>query len=110
MLSRQSERTLKVALVGKYVVLPDAYLSVIEAIRHAAMKLGVAAHVSLMSSDELEKCDDEQLSEKLSNMDALVVPGGFGARALKAWLRCCGTLGEQDAYFGSVLGNAGHVN
>jgi len=39
MLSRQSERTLKVALVGKYVVLPDAYLSVIEAIRHAAMKL-----------------------------------------------------------------------
>lgn len=87
MLSRQFERTLKVALVGKYVVLPDAYLSVIEAIRHAAMKLGVAAHVSLMSSDELEKCDDEQLSEKLSNMDALVVPGGFGARGIEGMVK-----------------------
>jgi len=87
MVSGRPERTLNVALVGKYVVLPDAYLSVIEAIKHAAMKLRVGAHVVLLSSDELEKCDDEQLSEKLNGMDALVVPGGFGSRGIEGMVK-----------------------
>ncbi len=79
-----------VAIVGKYVGLPDAYLSVVEALRHGGLAHGVEVELRWISSDELSPADgagdgsDEQLLEHwLGGADAVLVPGGFGIRGVE---------------------------
>ncbi|HBX23421.1 MAG TPA: CTP synthase [Desulfotomaculum sp.] len=73
-------RSITIGLVGKYVALPDAYISVVEALRHAGLYHGVAVDVRWINSEELE----EQPAEKLlSDVDGVVVPGGFGDRGIE---------------------------
>jgi CTP synthase len=70
----------RVALVGKYVDLPDAYLSVVEALRHGALAAGVALDLRWIASDDMEG----MLAEThLQGVDAIVVPGGFGVRGIE---------------------------
>ena len=68
----------RVALVGKYVAMPDAYLSVTEALRHAAAHCGVDLHLEWVSSEEVTP----EL-ERLEGVDGVVVPGGFGHRGIE---------------------------
>ncbi len=70
----------KVGIVGKYTDLPDAYLSVIEAVRHAGVHAGVNAEPVLISGEDL---DEENVDSVLGDMDAVLVPGGFGLRAFE---------------------------
>jgi CTP synthase len=70
----------KVALVGKYVELHDAYISVREALKHAALKLGVELNLSWVHSVELEK---GRCWDNLNAVDGIVVPGGFGSRGIE---------------------------
>ena len=65
---------LNIALVGKYVQLPDAYLSVNEALRHAGYYVN-----SVINSEELNK---ENVAERLKDADGIIVPGGFGDRGI----------------------------
>ena len=75
------EHELTVALVGKYIDLPDAYLSVTEAIRAGGFANNARARVKWVPSDV---CQTEEGAEKeLGNVDAIVVPGGFGIRGIE---------------------------
>ena len=68
-----------IALVGKYVRLSDAYLSVVEALRHAAISTGSELNVHWINSEDLES---ENVENYLKDMDGIVVPGGFGVRGV----------------------------
>ncbi len=72
-------RTIEVALVGKYVQLSDAYLSVVEALRHAAIVTGSSLKLHWVNSEDIETQGPEAL---LKDMHCIVVPGGFGVRGV----------------------------
>ncbi|WP_296106178.1 CTP synthase [uncultured Corynebacterium sp.] len=77
----EPEHELTVALVGKYIDLPDAYLSVTEAIRAGGFANNARARVKWVPSD---LCQTEEGAEReLGNVDAIVVPGGFGIRGIE---------------------------
>jgi CTP synthase len=68
-----------VAIVGKYVALPDAYLSVIEALKHAGLHHGVEVDIRWVSSEKLDQGD----TSVLKGVAGIVVPGGFGHRGIE---------------------------
>ncbi|MFW9175652.1 CTP synthase [Corynebacterium amycolatum] len=70
-----------VALVGKYIDLPDAYLSVAEAVRAAGFAHRVKASIRWIASDDCET--PEGLKENMAGVDAIVIPGGFGGRGIE---------------------------
>ena len=74
-------RTVKVALVGKYVDLPDAYLSVTEALRAGGFENNVKVEIKWVVSDECETAAGAK--EQLGDVDAICVPGGFGVRGIE---------------------------
>ena len=74
-------RTVKVALVGKYVDLPDAYLSVTEALRAGGFDNNVKVEIKWVVSDECET--DDGAKKQLGDVDAICVPGGFGVRGIE---------------------------
>ncbi len=74
------EGQVDIAIVGKYTSLPDAYLSVIEALGHAGVANGVHANVHLIDGEQLS---DENAARELEGMDGILVPGGFGQRAFE---------------------------
>lgn len=76
----QSERTITVALVGKYVELPDAYLSVVESLSHGGIFHGVKVHIDWVPAEDVTP---QNVANYLSEVDGVVVPGGFGARGLE---------------------------
>jgi len=68
-----------IALVGKYVELPDAYLSVVEAMKHAGFNFDADIKVHWINS---EKLTEEEIHQELSHVDGIIVPGGFGDRGI----------------------------
>jgi CTP synthase len=80
----QSTHEVEIAIVGKYVRLSDAYLSVVEALRHGAISSGSALKLRWISSEDLEMHGAEQY---LSGVDGIVVPGGFGIRGVDGKVR-----------------------
>jgi CTP synthase len=79
-----------VAIVGKYVDLPDAYLSVVEALRHAGLANGIEVELRWIASDDLAPPDgaseaevDARVARQLAGVDGVVVPGGFGFRGVE---------------------------
>ncbi len=91
-----------IAIVGKYTSLPDAYLSVIEALHHAGVANGVNVGVHLIDGEEL---DDENVAGVLADMDGILVPGGFGQRAFEGKIAAAGFAREHDIPFlGICLG------
>jgi CTP synthase len=78
--SHQPRPRVRVALVGKYVELQDAYMSVREAVKHAALAVGVEAEILWLHSAELEKGKGW---EELKSADGVIVPGGFGSRGIE---------------------------
>jgi len=91
-----------VALVGKYVQLNDAYLSVVEALRHACIAQDASLSLHWVSAEQIEKDGPEQL---LKSMDAVVVPGGFGNRGVNGKISAIRWAREQRIPFlGLCLG------
>lgn len=76
---RNPQREVTVGIVGKYIDLQDAYLSVAEAIRHAAFAHRAKAHIKWITSDDCEN----DAAGTLGALDAVVVPGGFGGRGIE---------------------------
>ena len=76
---RNPRREVTVGIVGKYIDLQDAYLSVAEAIRHAGFAHHAKAHIKWITSDDCES----DAAGPLSGLDAVVVPGGFGGRGIE---------------------------
>ena len=71
---------LEIGLVGKYIMLPDAYLSVAESVKHAAWAAGCEPRIRWVDSERLERGGDD---EPLVGVDGIVVPGGFGYRGIE---------------------------
>ncbi|MDO5288190.1 MAG: CTP synthase [Pseudomonadota bacterium] len=92
----------RVAMVGKYVELSDSYKSVNEALRHAGMKNHVRVCIDHIDSETLEGADTAQ---KLAAYDAILVPGGFGARGVEGKIAAARYAREhQVPYLGICLG------
>tara|TARA_Y100001968_G_scaffold212345_1_gene195511 strand:+ start:85935 stop:87602 length:1668 start_codon:yes stop_codon:yes gene_type:complete len=92
----------KVALVGKYVQLNDAYLSVVEALRHACIAQDASLDLHWVSAEQIETDGPDNL---LNGMDALVVPGGFGNRGVDGKIKAIRWAREQRVPFlGLCLG------
>ncbi|HNX28158.1 MAG TPA: CTP synthase [Syntrophomonadaceae bacterium] len=72
--------TVTVALVGKYVQLPDAYLSIVEALKHAGFQFNTEVKIRWVYAEQIEKEGPEKL---LQDIDAILVPGGFGERGIE---------------------------
>ncbi|HEY9777358.1 MAG TPA: CTP synthase [Planktothrix sp.] len=77
---KRPTKTVNVAIVGKYVMLSDAYISVVESLRHAGAKLGSAVNIKWVLSEDVEK---HGAAEYLSDADGIIVPGGFGDRGIE---------------------------
>ena len=75
------EGEVNVALVGKYIDLPDAYLSVAEAVRAAGFAHRVKANIRWVASDECET--EAGLAKNMEGIDAIIIPGGFGGRGIE---------------------------
>ncbi|NTU90220.1 MAG: CTP synthase, partial [Actinobacteria bacterium] len=78
--SKACEGDVDIAIVGKYVSLPDAYLSIIEAISHAGVFKGCNVHTHLIDAETLTS---DSAGMILKDMDGILVPGGFGVRAFE---------------------------
>lgn len=91
-----------IAIVGKYTDLPDAYLSVIEALHHAGVALDRNVNVHLIDGEEL---DDANAEDVLGSMDGILVPGGFGVRAFEGKIAAARYARTHDVpYLGICLG------
>lgn len=90
-----------IGIVGKYVSLPDAYLSTAEALRHAGISNDTRVHIEYISAEAIE----EQGTELLYGLDAVLVPGGFGIRGVEGKLQTIRYCREQRVPFlGVCLG------
>ncbi|HKE99896.1 MAG TPA: CTP synthase [Actinomycetes bacterium] len=95
-------RVVRIALVGKYINLPDAYLSVTQALAHAGFHHGVDVHVQWIASDQLEGPDAEEV---LGGVDGVLVPGGFGVRGVEGKIQAVRYAREEQVPFlGICLG------
>ncbi|MFM8875279.1 MAG: CTP synthase [Anaerolineae bacterium] len=99
---KKEKPTVNVALVGKYVELQDAYMSVREALKHAALANGVELSISWVHSADLEK---DKGWEVVKEADAILVPGGFGSRGVEGKILAARYARENNVpYLGLCLG------
>ncbi|WP_180059724.1 MULTISPECIES: CTP synthase [unclassified Acinetobacter] len=96
------EYTVRVAMVGKYVELPDAYKSVNEALLHAGIQNRVKVQIDYVNAEELESQD---VNDVLKDADAILVPGGFGERGTEGKMKAIRFARENGVPFlGICLG------
>jgi CTP synthase len=95
-------RTLRIGIIGKYVTMPDAYLSVGESIRHAGFAVGAK---TIIEYHEAERVPSELDADRLSQLDGIIVPGGFGERGIEGMIATARIARENDIpYLGICLG------
>ncbi len=96
------EKTVTIGLVGKYVELHDAYLSVAEALRHAGYYLNSSVEIKWIDSENIT---EENVNSTLSCLDGIIVPGGFGQRGIEGMILSAKYARENRVpYFGICLG------
>ena len=99
---KNRSKTVTIALVGKYVRLHDAYLSVAEALRHAGYEYGARINIKWVDSETLSQ---ENVKEELSEADGIIVPGGFGGRGIEGMITAVKYARENAIpFFGICLG------
>lgn len=97
---------INVLMVGKYIELADAYKSVNEALFHAGIQNSVKVNIQYLDSETLETAEnDEQLAQYFENIDAILVPGGFGSRGTEGKIKAVRYARENKVpYLGICLG------
>ncbi len=99
---RHQNKTVKIGLVGKYVQLHDAYLSVAEALRHAGYALDAKVEITWIDSEGL---NEESIDGVLNGLQGIIVPGGFGGRGIEGMILTAKYAREHHVpYFGICLG------
>jgi CTP synthase len=99
---RAAEGIVRIALVGKYVQLQDAYLSVVEALRHAAIHHGTKLEIVWVDAETLSWAEAER---RLAQVDGILIPGGFGIRGIEGKIAAARFAREQSVpYLGVCLG------
>ena len=94
---REAERRVRIALVGKYVDLHDAYLSVTEALTHAGIARGCRVDIDWVYSGDIN--NEEDARALLGTADGIVAPGGFGERGMEGLIRTAHFAREQKIPF-----------
>jgi CTP synthase len=114
-MAEHAKRTVRIALVGKYIQLEDAYLSVSEALRHAGALQGAKVRIDWIDSERLESGshpphpageeDRREAHELLENADGILIPGGFGGRGVEGKIEAARVARENRIpYLGICLG------
>jgi CTP synthase len=97
-----SEDTVRIGLVGKYIQLEDAYLSVIEALKHGGYHHGTKVEVRWVDAEGLDRAEAER---QLEECDGILIPGGFGVRGVEGKIRAARFAREHEVPFlGICLG------
>lgn len=95
-------RKVTVALVGKYVELQDAYLSIVESLKHAGFQCNCGVDIKWVNAEDIEQDGPEKL---LGDVDAILVPGGFGERGIEGKIATAGYARQkQIPFLGICLG------
>jgi CTP synthase len=95
-------KTLRIGVVGKYVTMPDAYLSVAESIRHAGFAVGATTKIEWL---EAERVPSEIDADRIRQLDGIIVPGGFGERGVEGMIAAARIARDYDIPFlGICLG------
>ncbi|MEA2154373.1 MAG: synthase, partial [Solirubrobacteraceae bacterium] len=99
----EADETVRIALVGKYVALEDAYKSVAEALGHAGFLHGANVEIDWVDSETL--VDSAAAQERLAGADGILIPGGFGGRGIEGKIRAARVARERRIpYLGVCLG------
>ncbi|HID86464.1 MAG TPA: CTP synthase [Anaerolineae bacterium] len=99
---KRPKPTITIGMVGKYIGLRDAYISVKEALQHAALHHGLDVHIDWMDAEDLER---GRQMERLEQVDGIVVPGGFGYRGIEGKIIAARYAREHRVpYLGLCLG------
>ncbi|MBQ6335126.1 MAG: CTP synthase [Erysipelotrichaceae bacterium] len=99
---KSCQRKVRIGLVGKYVALHDAYLSVAEALKHAGYELGYKVEIIWIDSETITK---ENVKGVFADVQGIIVPGGFGPRGIEGMIVSAEYARENDIpYFGICLG------
>jgi CTP synthase len=101
---RKSIDEVNIAVVGKYTSFPDAYKSLNEALGHGGLSNHVKVNINWIDSEIFEK-EEAELTKTLSNVDAILVPGGFGERGAEGKIAAAGYARKNNIpYFGICFG------
>ena len=101
---RNPVRTVKIAMVGKYVELHDSYISVNEALKHGGIETRSAVDINWIDSETLET-ENADLDAILGDADGILVPGGFGSRGIEGKIKAANYARTQNIpYLGICLG------
>lgn len=101
---KNPDRSIKIALVGKYVELPDAYISVVEALHHAGIEHSTKVKINFVNAEKIE-APDVDLEEIFSGCRGILVPGGFGDRGVEGKIKAINFARvNKIPFFGLCLG------
>ena len=99
------ERTVKIAVVGKYCSLPDAYKSLREALVHAGIANKTKVSMEWIDSETLEGLSQSEVADRLKDFHGILVPGGFGSRGVEGKIKAVQYARENKVpFFGICLG------
>ncbi len=99
---RHHSQTVRIGLVGKYIQLHDAYLSVAEALRHAGYAMDARVEIKWIDSESLS---EENIRDAFGDVQGIIVPGGFGGRGIEGMILTARYAREHHVpYFGICLG------
>ncbi len=100
---KNPKKQITIALAGKYTELNDAYISVVESLKHAGFKNSAKINIKWIASEEIKSMND--VKKHLSDVDGVVVPGGFGVRGIEGKLKVVQYARENNLpYLGLCLG------
>ena len=99
---KEREQSVEIAIVGKYVKLHDAYLSIIESLNHAGFETGTVVNIRWVDSEDV---NEQNVNDIFCGVDGLIIPGGFGDRGIGGKILSCKYARENDIPFlGICLG------
>ena len=89
---RRAVKPVRIGLIGKYVSLPDAYLSVVESLNHSGFHHGAKVEIDWIQAEDVQGL---LIEERLSGLDGIVIPGGFGERGFEGMIAAAGYAREN---------------
>lgn len=101
---KKYDKKVTIAVVGKYVALQDAYISITESLRHAAVANEAEPDIHWVNAEEIE-ADDTDMAKVMAGVDGILVPGGFGNRGIEGKIKAIQYAREHKIpFFGICLG------
>lgn len=102
---RNPKKTVRIAVVGKYIMLNDAYRSIYEALVHGAVANEAELDIVKIDSEDLESCGDSSAASMFEGVNGILVPGGFGNRGIEGKISAAGHARKNGIpFFGICLG------